>query len=84
MNIEVKIKTWDEMEEEFGTDVRGDILVPYGFIMDMEFYMPENRVIEVMKGDKYHLWYINMRKRYKISKEMIAEEYDGEPIPGNT
>lgn len=65
----VRIKTWEEMEKEFGLDEYGDILVTgaYYFIKDMENIIPKDRIIEI---DENNGW---LSELYGISKPMIAE-----------
>jgi len=81
----VRIKTWAEMEEEFGLNVVGSVKVEYSFTPEMERRMPEDRVVTVdnrvitvagrcgtamLEG---RLW--------NISKDMVAEwDVGGEEV----
>ena len=47
MPIRVRIKTWEEMEQEFGLDTCGDINVSGYFTSHMEELMPRDRIIEI-------------------------------------
>ena len=42
-----KIITWNDMKKEFGITSFGDINCDNIFMMDMEFDMPEDRIIYV-------------------------------------
>jgi len=45
--MKVKIKTWEQMEKEFGLDGDGAIACTFGFINEMEQELPEDRIIVV-------------------------------------
>lgn len=69
----VRIKTWKEMEKEFGLDEEGDIntLGSWLFIKNMEERLPNDRIIEiVIDEDGDNNW---VGTKYYISKPMIAE-----------
>ena len=55
----VKIKTWEEMEEEFGINSQGNILTEYTFTKYMERQMPEDRIIEVYENGDWNGWSID-------------------------
>ena len=65
----VRIKTWEEMEKNFGLDEYGDILVTgdYYFTKDMENIIPKDRIIEI---DENNGW---LSELYGISEAMIVE-----------
>ena len=44
----VKLRTWDDMEAEFGLDKDGDINCPWNFTLNMEEKLPYDRIIEVI------------------------------------
>lgn len=48
----IKIKTWDEMENEFGLNEQGNVLVKFRFTKYMEDLMPRSRIIKVQEVDK--------------------------------
>jgi hypothetical protein len=70
----VQIKTWDEMEEEFGISDNldmGSIACKYAFNKQMEKQMPANRVIEITPYDDMideYNW-----EEWSISNDMIKE-----------
>lgn len=65
----VKIRTWDDMEAEFGLDQEGDIKCPAIFTTDMEKELPSDRIIEVIGPDSVgdYEWL----RRYIIHPSMI-------------
>ena len=65
----VKIKTWEQMEEEYDTDVFGDIITEFFFTKGMEKDMPENRIIEVDDDNHWLGWYIDEDMIEKVIKE---------------
>ena len=67
--MKVKIKTWEQMEREYGLTSLGDISTPgANFVDTMEEIMPQDRIIEVEKyGDRYK-W-----KGWVITNDMIEE-----------
>ena len=76
----VKIKTWDQMEEEFGLDSGGDINCKGGFLTTMEKDVPKNRIIEISKSlskskniNHYYDWKTNKNSTWTISNDMIEE-----------
>lgn len=77
--MKVKIKTWKQMEEEFGLDFDGDINIDYGFIKSMEVDMPKDRIIEIdEKGNWRYINNLNRKRSWSISDDMIAEKITGE------
>ena len=64
----VKIKTWEEMEKEFGLTDDGNIKVFCIWIKEMEYLIPKDRIIEI---DFKNVW--NVSIGYDITKDMIAE-----------
>ena len=70
----VRIKTWEEMEEEFGLeDCEVEIIrVKYDWTRIMEDTIPEDRVIEVKNKGGFMRWE-NRDYGYSISDDMIAE-----------
>ena len=68
----VKIKTWEQMEQEFGLTPSRNINCEHTFIVDMEKQMPKNRII-VLKYDRWGEW--------SISDDMIEIEINPETHP---
>lgn len=66
--MKVKIKTWQEMEQEFGLDEQGDINCDQYFVVEMEADMPKDRIIEI---DSENEW-----GEYIITEDMIKEKID--------
>jgi len=63
--VKVKIKTWKEMEREFGLNGWGDINCMCNFTKEMENKMPEDRIIVLVNS----AW-----KQWDISTDMISEQ----------
>ncbi len=74
--MKVLIKTWDEMEKEFGLDYSGDINCNQYFIVEMEENMPEDRIIEVTKDTKDTYTYKLAEGTWTISDDMIKRIID--------
>jgi hypothetical protein len=77
----VKIKTWDEMVEEFGFTMFHCIDTKYSRPDYAESLLPDNRVIKIIKingGDKKddYQW-----DNYFISEDMIEEVLTKEKYP---
>lgn len=69
--MRIKIKTWDEMKNEFGLDRFGSINVKGKFIENMEDLMPRNRIIEIsINNMRDYIWLTN-ENEWLISKYMI-------------
>lgn len=74
ITMKVKIKTWEQMEEEFGLDRDGDIAITPCFSQRMEELMPVDRIIEVTPGfDGVYLW----ETKWHITNDMIEEFIEG-------
>ena len=70
----VKIKTWEQMEEEFGSDEESKIYInDFFFHKGIEEKIPKNRIIAL---DDYNMW-----KKYGISEGMIEEELNPKDYP---
>lgn len=75
----VRIKTWAELEKEFGVDNKNYIKCDGYFTPDMECNMPESRVIEVWeKPSGYFTWDLGY-DYWSISEDMIAEYIEETP-----
>ena len=79
--MKVRIKTWEEMEKEFGLTASGSIGVRAGFNTAMEKLMPKDRVITVGNKDKDgdFIWEIE-NSVYFISNVMIEEFEPSTPV----
>ena len=72
--IKIRIKTWEEMEQEFGLKYNGEIDVEFTFTKLMEKELPSNRIIEVTPGEvPGEYWWIQGGFYYHISKDMVKE-----------
>ena len=73
-----KIKTWEQMEEEFGSTPDGRIKTEESFLDVMEKHMPKNRII-VLEDDS---WADGVsRLAWSMSDDMIEEELNPEDYP---
>ena len=61
--MRVKIKTWKELEQEFGLDDSGNINSFFRFTTEMENLLPKDRVIDIIetkllpkRDDIYYLY----------------------------
>ena len=74
----VKIKTWEQMEREFGLDEDGYINCQNKFVENMERDLPKNRII-LIKNDMWK----NSEGFYdwNITDDMIEEELNPEDYP---
>ncbi len=75
MYKKVKIKTWEQMEKEFGLDAEGDIDISNEvyFVTTMENHIPVDRIIEVYElsdGREEMYWEIE-DSEWIIVSEMI-------------
>jgi len=68
----VKIKTWEQMEEELGLIEKGFIDAEFGFTEEMEELMPKDRIIEI---DEDVFW---AETGFYISNDMIEEVIEEE------
>lgn len=76
----VKIKTWEKMDEEYGTDSQNNIDCPGGFTDLMEESMPESRIIEIERdGDGYY-WIAPNDDDWQITEEMIEFEVESAAV----
>ena len=66
--MKVRIKTWAEMEEEFGLDSFSYIGCRCTFTKEMEKMIPVDRIIQIKKGKYASEW-----EGFSISEDMIAE-----------
>ena len=66
----VKIKTWKDMEAEFGItdDTTGTIDCKAYFIVEMEEELPADRIIEIKEGKHRYDW-----NGWEISDDMIEK-----------
>lgn len=72
--MKVKIKTWEEMEKEFGLDDDGDVVCCEFFTTEMEAVMPMDRIIEVKRmTDEDTYWFEEGDNSYIITMDMIEE-----------
>lgn len=69
--MRVQIKTWEEMEKEFGLTYGGDINCREVFTTKMEELMPKDRTIEVYHKDGLFIW---EWEEYNISEDMILHK----------
>jgi len=79
----VKIKTWEQMEKEFGLTYHGYINIEEKFTRFMNKLLPSNRVINVEKDNHnnyYYIWYSDSYT-YHITDEMIEKVLDPEKDP---
>ena len=78
--MKVRIKTWEQMEKEFGVDNVGDIKCKETFNTYMEEQLPKDRIIEIEKDENntlkifnnVHDWYVDDFE-WNISDDMIEE-----------
>jgi hypothetical protein len=77
----VKIKTWDQMEKEFGLYNNEYINCDYVFTRAIEKTLPKNRII-VLEGDNNDKYIIKAFDiHFYISEDIIEEEYNREDYP---
>lgn len=73
----VVIKTWKQMEMEYGIASNGNINVPRSFTKEMERLMPKNRIISTeinYRGTpRWHPTKIHYG--FSISEEMIDKDF---------
>ena len=51
----VKVREWDDMMVEFGTDEDGDIKCRLFFVADMKKYCGEDMTIRIAGSDRYEM-----------------------------
>jgi hypothetical protein len=73
----VKIKSWKQMEEEFGMNALGSIACNKDFTTIMNIDLPENRIIKISED---YIWEVG-RRDWDISDDMIEEELDPKKYP---
>ena len=83
MNIAVggyyRVKTWEEMEEEYGLNEFGNINVPFIFIPGMKYLC--NKVVKVVSIELVHSSYgfrnkiLVQDESWKFSEEMLKPPY---------
>jgi len=66
----VKIKTWEDMVQEFGIDHNGNIKCEKIFTPSMERYIPKKRIIKIAEDDNMK-WVDSFN--FKISNDMIEQ-----------
>ena len=66
----VKIKTWEQMEKEFGLNLLGNIDCEYVFTSAMEEDMPLDRIIEVI-NENWNGWGISEDMIDSVIEEII-------------
>ena len=74
--IKVRIKTWNDMAEEFGIDGDGDIVCEHFFTKQMEEEMPDDRIIDIKVDDGIYSWEYKEGDCFDISDDMIEESID--------
>lgn len=77
----IKLFEWSVMEEVYGLDDNGNIMVPDIFTKDMEKLIPKNRILKVVKydyGDGIIGYYDHNNKRYTFSREMVSRIFKSE------
>lgn len=78
----VKIKTWDQMEKEFGLSSSGSIACQYKFTKEMEKIMPESRIIEINDRSRWDVTEHKIEEKdfFIISNDMIKERIEAKPV----
>jgi hypothetical protein len=74
----VKIKTWDEMEKEYGLNKYGGINTKYNFTKKIEKILPEDRIIKISQKvldaeDVLYYWKLE-DDIFFMSKDMIIND----------
>ena len=57
--MKIKVKTWEELEQEFGVDELGTIKTPILYFKSMEKNMPPGRIVEVIETENSYVWVVN-------------------------
>jgi hypothetical protein len=70
--MHVKIRTWKDMEDEYGLDKNGCIKIAEGFTDLMEECLPDNREIEIteIEDSDLYVWRLDFYT-FTISMDMI-------------
>lgn len=73
--MKVKLKTWNNMEKEYGLNKMDHIDCDALFVQDMEKNMPKDRIIEIHPHDgRYKMKKIHQGDNdWTISKDMIEK-----------
>lgn len=71
----LKIREWDDMVSEFGTDKDGDIR--NGFVQRMRYLCGKTFTVSAINGDAYHAEEVGY-SRYWISASMLESLKDEE------
>jgi len=67
----IKIKTWEQMEKEYGMDCYNEYIVcEFPFLKQMERSMPRNRIIKVKLQINNLIWRSKNGEKYYISHDM--------------
>jgi hypothetical protein len=67
----IKIKTWEQLTQEFIVDEYNDILCEHLFTTEMERLLPENRIIQVDAHPEWYDWYYCGHGNFLISEEIV-------------
>lgn len=67
----VKIKTWEQLAEEFGGGETFSINCQCGFPLMMNNALPEDRIIDVTSTNGHLMW-----EGWEVSQDMIEEEVE--------
>jgi len=78
--FKVRIKTWAEMEQEFGLNYLGEIDVKFVFTPTMEELMPSDRIIEITQVDTDRYRWTTSLRSYSISEGMIKQFISENPL----
>ena len=79
MTIRAKIRTWNDMEKEYGLNSTGSIAVPGAFPEKMEEDMPIDRAITIIDwNNNVGIWNADSRS-WVIRKEMIEKIMEADP-----
>jgi len=75
--MKVKIKSWEELEKEFGYDNEDTLRTPSGFTQLLEEDLPADRIIEVVGFRRQpQMWLTGDGGVYYIDEEMVSEVID--------
>ena len=78
----IKIKTWEQMEQEFGLNDSENINLPNNesFSTTMEYLLPKNRIIKVGVEGGGYTWFTSYGV-WRISEEAIEKILTPEEHP---